>query len=59
MGCGCRKRTPSDARVVGATAGARLTYEVWANDAYTGRSFTSLISAQRYALKVNGEVRAS
>lgn len=58
MGCGCRKRNPQDARVIGATAGARLTYEVWVNEEFSGRSFTSLISAQRFAAKVNGEVRA-
>jgi len=33
-------------------------YEVFLNDASTGRKFNSLITAQSYAKKVGGEVRA-
>jgi len=33
-------------------------YEVYLNDTSTGRKFSSLITAQQYASKVGGEVRA-
>lgn len=51
MGCGCNKK-----RGV-APAATRVTYEVWVNDASTGRRFTSLILATSYAQRVGGEVR--
>lgn len=54
MGCGCRKRKNNDSRAV--SAASSLQYEVWRNGTYTGRSFTSLVSATRYAKKVDGEV---
>lgn len=54
MGCGCRKRKNNDSRAV--SAASSLQYEVWRNGTYTGRSFTSLVSATRYAKKVDGDV---
>jgi len=33
-------------------------YEVYLNDTSTGRRFNSLITAQQYASKIGGEVRA-
>jgi hypothetical protein len=56
MGCGCRKNTGSDARQTGVTSGR---YQVWRNDQYTGRAFTSLGSAQTYANRIGGEVRTT
>ena len=59
MGCGCRKnRNTGDARVIAADAASRLTYEVWRNGTFTGRSFTSLVTATAYARRVDGEVIA-
>lgn len=57
MGCGCRKNKPNDQRtnetlVLGP-------YQVWRNGAYTGRSFSSLGTAQKYADRISGEVRVS
>lgn len=59
MGCGCRKnKRTSDARVIAADSASRLTYEVWRDGAYTGRSFTSLVTATSYARRINGDVIA-
>lgn len=59
MGCGCRKnRTNGDARVVAADVASRLTYEVWRDGTFTGRSFTSLVTATAYARRVGGDVIA-
>lgn len=57
MGCGCRKKASTDTRAA-VEAGSRVIYEVFVNDTSTGRRFTSLITAQQYASKVGGEVRA-
>lgn len=53
MGCGCRKGANGDAR----NGGGSGKYQVWRNGSFTGRSFTSLVSAQTYASRVGGEVR--
>lgn len=60
MGCGCRKnkKTTSDARMIAADSASRLTYEVWRDGSYTGRAFTSLVTATAYARRINGEVIA-
>jgi hypothetical protein len=59
MGCGCRKnKSTSDSRVIAADSASRLTYEVWRQGSYTGRSFTSLVTATAYARRVGGEVIA-
>lgn len=59
MGCGCRKnKTNNDSRVLAADSASRLTYEVWRNGSYTGRAFTSLVTANAYANRVGGEVVA-
>lgn len=55
MGCGCRKNR--------ATVQTTLTqnatgYQVFKNDIYTGRSFSSLASAQSYAARIGGTVQA-
>jgi hypothetical protein len=57
MGCGCRKNSTSQTRAA-VDAGSRVMYEVFLNDTSTGRKFNSLITAQSYAKKVGGEVRA-
>lgn len=57
MGCGCRKKTSTDTRAA-VDAGSRVMYEVYLNDTSTGRKFNSLITAQSYARKIGGEVRA-
>ena len=57
MGCGCRKKATTDTRAA-VDAGSRVMYEVYLNDTSTGRRFTSLITAQQYASKIGGEVRA-
>lgn len=54
MACGCRKNAGTDTRRVNDASGS---YQVWRNDAYTGRAFTSLGSAQTYANRIGGEVR--
>jgi len=54
LGCNCRKKKSNDSRAV--SAASSLTYQVWRNGTYTGRSFTSLVQATRYAKKVQGEV---
>lgn len=56
MGCGCRKNKTNDTRTVESLVG---TYQVWRNNAYTGRSFSSLAQAQTYATRIGGEVRTS
>lgn len=38
-------------------AGAQVYHEVWKNGSYTGRQFTSLVAAARYAEMVGGEVK--
>ena len=40
-------------------ASTRVTYEVYVGGRSTGRKFTSIPSAQRYADAVQGEVRTS
>jgi hypothetical protein len=57
MGCGCRKKATTDTRAA-VDAGSRVMYEVYLNDTSTGRRFNSLITAQQYASKIGGEVRA-
>lgn len=57
MGCGCRKKASTDTRAA-VEAGSRVMYEVFLNDSSTGRKFNSLITAQSYARKIGGEVRA-
>lgn len=57
MGCGCRKKASTDTRAA-VEAGSRVLYEVFLNDSSTGRRFNSLITAQSYARKIGGEVRA-
>lgn len=57
MGCGCRKKASTDTRAA-VDAGSRVLYEVFLNDSSTGRRFNSLITAQSYARKIGGEVRA-
>jgi hypothetical protein len=57
MGCGCRKNRNNDSRVIAVNSASAMTYQVWRNGSYTGRSFTSLVSAQNYANRINGEVR--
>ena len=54
MGCGCRKNKTTDTRVTPSSSGS---YEVWRNETYTGRTFTSLAQAQTYAKRIGGEVR--
>lgn len=56
MGCGCRKNKPTDARKVPESVG---DYQVWRNNSYTGRTFTSLAQAQTYANRIGGEVRTA
>jgi hypothetical protein len=46
MGCGCRKNNSGTCQ-----------YQVWRNDSYTGRCFSSLGQAQTYASRIGGEVR--
>lgn len=58
MGCGCRKNKSNDSR----SSSGDLTlgkYQVWKSGSYTGRSFSSQLSAQNYAARIGGEVRAS
>lgn len=57
MGCGCRKNK-IQRTIQAATAGSSMTYEVFVNGTSTGRSFTSLVSAQQYAQQVGGEIHA-
>lgn len=38
-------------------AGSAVYYEVWRDDTFTGRKFTSMFSAKRYADAVGGTVR--
>jgi len=57
MGCGCRKKSSMDTRTA-VDAGSRVIYEVFLNDSSSGRRFNSLITAQQYAKKIGGEVRA-
>lgn len=57
MGCGCRKNRSSDQRTVSSSPSLR--YQVWRNGVFTGRSFTSLTQAQKFAAKVGGEVVAT
>ena len=57
MGCGCRKRATTNTRQA-VEAGSRVMYEVFLNDRSSGRKFNSLITAQQYADKIGGEVRA-
>jgi len=54
MGCGCRKN-----RTVQTTVTPNATgYQVYRNNTYTGRQFTSLAAAQTYAIRIGGEVRS-
>jgi len=55
MGCGCRKKSGTDAR----TSTSAGKYQVWRSGSFTGRTFTSLVSAQAYADRIGGEVRES
>ena len=50
MACGCRKNKSNDQRVT-------KSYQVWLNDVYAGRTFTSFMQAKSYANKIGGEVR--
>lgn len=54
MGCNCRK---NKANVI-TGQGPISAWQVFKNNTYTGRSFTSLISAQNYATRIDGEVRS-
>ena len=54
MGCGCRSKKANDSRAVAAASSLR--YQVFRNGVYTGRSFTSLVQATKFAKKVGGEV---
>lgn len=40
-----------------AQAGSQKFHEVWKDDMFTGRRFTSLVSADRYAKAIGGKVR--
>lgn len=42
---------------VAAQAGSQKYHEVYLGDRFSGRRFTSLVSAQRYAKTVGGSVR--
>lgn len=54
MGCGCRKN-----KTVTTTLATNATgYQVFKNGVYTGRQFTSLIAAQTYASRIDGEVKS-
>jgi hypothetical protein len=55
MGCGCRKNKTNDTRTA-LDAATRTYHEVWLNNTFTGRRYTSLIQAQSYANKINGNV---
>lgn len=57
MGCGCRSKKANDSRAI--TAASSLRYQVFRNGVYTGRSFTSLVAATKFAKKVGGEVVTS
>jgi hypothetical protein len=57
MSCGCRKNKSNDSRSTSSTPSLR--YQVWRNGVFTGRSFTSLSQAQKFAAKVGGEVVAT
>lgn len=53
MGCGCRKNRAS----VPTTLSSPSTgYQVLKNGVPTGRHFTSLVAAQNYAQRIDGEV---
>lgn len=56
MGCGCRKNRSTDSRT--SRSSTSTIYEVFVNGESTGRKFSSLVGAQSYAAKVNGEIRA-
>ena len=58
-GCGCRRNKTTNASLTAAVdAASRMLYEVYTGSgAPTGRKFTSIISAQSYAARINGEVR--
>jgi hypothetical protein len=56
MACGCRKNKGTDARPANGASG---NYQVWRNGSYTGRAFVSIGSAQTYANRIGGEVRAT
>lgn len=55
MGCGCRKRT---SQVQTTISGNPTGYQVYKKGTYTGRQFTSLIAAQSYASRIDGEVKS-
>lgn len=59
MACGCRKnKTATTSLTAAVDAASRMIYEVYTSGgAPTGRRFTSIISAQSYAARINGEVR--
>jgi hypothetical protein len=57
MACGCRGKKSNDSRAVSAASSVR--YEVWLEGVYAGRTFTSLMQAQKYANKIGGEVRTA
>lgn len=67
MGCGCGKRsttrqaTPRPASPSPTTApvdaAAQVFHEVYKNGRFTGRRFSSIMAAQRYADRIGGEVK--
>lgn len=56
MPCGCRKNKTVQTTI---TTSNPTGYQVWKNNTYTGRQFTSLSSAQSYASRIDGEVRSA
>lgn len=56
MGCGCRKNRSTVQTTL--TSSNPTGYQVYRNGTYTGRQFTSLIAAQSFASRIDGEVRS-
>jgi hypothetical protein len=61
MACGCNKgrATLNGDTQTALTASTAVYYEVYRQDVFTGRRFTSLLSAQRYADSIGGTVLAT
>jgi hypothetical protein len=60
MACGCNKRrggTTPTALNRAVQAGSQTFYEVDVNGSFSGRRFTTLLAAQRYADSRGGTVR--
>ena len=48
---------PVSRSAMAVQAGSQKYYEVWRGETFTGRRFTSLVSANRYAKAIDGKVR--